>query len=65
MKVYHRDQLEVTIHEGKKWIIKRLFFKLGYYVTELSRTKIGNLRMDVKIGKWRFLTRKEVEELMK
>lgn len=65
IKVYHRDQLEVTIHEGKKWIIKRLFFKLGYYVRELSRTKIGNLRMDVKIGKWRFLNDKEVKELMK
>ena len=65
VKMYHRDQLEVTIHEGKKWIIKRLFFKLGYYVKELSRTKIGNLRMDVKIGKWRFLTNKEVLELMK
>lgn len=65
VKMYHRDQLEVTIHEGKKWIIKRMFFKLGYYVRELSRTKIGNLRLDVKIGKWRFLTRKEVDELMK
>jgi 23S rRNA pseudouridine2605 synthase len=65
IKIYHRDQLEVTIHEGKKWIIKRMFFKLGYYVTELSRTKIGNLRMNVKIGKWRFLTNKEVAELMK
>jgi len=65
VKIYHRDQLEVTIHEGKKWIIKRLFFKLGYYVKELSRTKIGNLRMDVKIGKWRFLTNKEVQDLMK
>jgi 23S rRNA pseudouridine2605 synthase len=65
VKMYHRDQLEVTIHEGKKWIIKRLFFKLGYYVKELSRTKIGNLRMDVKIGKWRFLTNKEVQDLMK
>ena len=65
VKLYHRDQLEVTIHEGKKWIIKRMFFKLGYYVTELSRTKIGNLRMDVKIGKWRFLTRREIEGLMK
>lgn len=65
VKIYHRDQLEVTIHEGKKWIIKRLFFKLGYYVKELSRTKIGNLRLDVKIGKWRFLTNKEVQELMK
>jgi 23S rRNA pseudouridine2605 synthase len=65
IKIYHRDQLEVTIHEGKKWIIKRLFFKLGYYVKDLSRTKIGNLKMDVKIGKWRFLTNKEVQELMK
>ena len=65
LKMYHRDQLEVTIHEGKKWIIKRMFFKLGYYVTELSRVKIGNLRLDVKIGKWRFLTKKEVDELMR
>ncbi|MGV8141354.1 MAG: pseudouridine synthase [Candidatus Woesearchaeota archaeon] len=65
VKMYHRDQLEVTIHEGKKWIIKRMFFKIGYYVKELSRTKIGNLRMDVKIGKWRFLNEREVRELMK
>ena len=65
VKMYHRDQLEVTIHEGKKWIVKRMFFKLGYYVKELSRTRIGNLKMDVKIGKWRFLTNKEVQELMK
>ena len=65
VKIYHRDQLEVTIHEGKKWIIKRMFFKLGYYVKELSRTKIGGLKMDVKIGKWRYLTNKEVQDLMK
>jgi 23S rRNA pseudouridine2605 synthase len=65
VKMYHRDQLEVTIHEGKKWIIKRMFFKLGYYVKELSRTKIGNLRMNVKIGKWRFLNEREVRELMR
>jgi 23S rRNA pseudouridine2605 synthase len=65
VKIYHRDQLEVTIHEGKKWIIKRMFFKLGYYVKELSRTRIGNLKMDVKIGKWRYLTNTEVQALMK
>jgi len=65
VKVYHRDQLEITIHEGKKWIIKRMLYKLGYYVKELSRTRIGNLKLDVKIGKWRFLTKKEVDELMR
>lgn len=65
VKVYQKDQIEITIHEGKKHIIKRLFFKLGYFVKELARVKIGNLRMDVKIGKWRYLTKKEVADLMK
>lgn len=65
IKQYHKDQIEITINEGKKHIIKRLFFKLGYYVKELSRTQIGNLRLNVKVGKWRFLTKKEVEDLMK
>lgn len=65
IKVYKKDQLEVTIHEGKKWIIKRMFFKLGYYVKELSRTRIGNLRLDVKMGKWRYLREKEIKDLMK
>ncbi|HYD04054.1 MAG TPA: pseudouridine synthase [Alphaproteobacteria bacterium] len=65
IKMYHRDQLEVTIHEGRKWILKRLFFKLGYYINELSRTRIGKLKLDVKLGKWRFLTKKEVDELMR
>jgi 23S rRNA pseudouridine2605 synthase len=65
IKMYSKDTLEITIHEGKKWILKRLFFKLGYYIEELSRTRIGNLRLDVKIGKWRYLTKREVDELMK
>ncbi|MGV8150471.1 MAG: pseudouridine synthase [Candidatus Woesearchaeota archaeon] len=65
IKMYQKDQVEVTIHEGKKHIIKRLFFKQGYYVTELSRVRIGKLKLDVKIGKWRYLKPKEVEELMR
>lgn len=65
VKIFQKDQIEITIKEGKKHVIKRLFFKLGYYVKELSRVKIGSLRMNVKIGKWRYLTKKEVEELIK
>jgi len=63
IKIYSPTNLEITIHEGKKWILKRLFFKLGYYVKELSRTRIGNLRLDVKVGKWRHLTAREVRIL--
>jgi len=65
IKVFQKDQIEVTIHEGKKHILKRLFFKQGYFIKELSRVKIGNLRMDVKVGKWRYLKQKEVDELMR
>jgi 23S rRNA pseudouridine2605 synthase len=65
IKKRSKDEIELTIHEGKKWVIKRMFFKLGYYVKELSRMKIGNLRLDVKVGKWRFLTKREVDELMR
>ena len=60
-----RDTLEITIHEGRKWIIKRMLFKLGYYVKELCRTQIGNVKLNVKTGKWRFLTEKEVKELIR
>jgi 23S rRNA pseudouridine2605 synthase len=65
IKVFQKDQIEVTIHEGKKHILKRLFFKQGYFIKELSRVKIGNLRMDVKVGKWRYLKPREIEELMR
>jgi 23S rRNA pseudouridine2605 synthase len=65
IKKYGPKNLELTIHEGKKWIIKRIFFKLGYYVEELSRTKIGNLKLNLKPSKWRYLRPKEVEDLMR
>jgi 23S rRNA pseudouridine2605 synthase len=60
-----KDRLEVIIHEGRKWIVKRMFFKLGYYVQELVRIKIDGLKLDVQPGKWRFLTKTEVEMLKK
>jgi len=41
--VKNANCIELTIHEGRKHIIKRVFFKLGYFVTDLFRTKIANL----------------------
>jgi len=64
IRMINKDSLELTIHEGKKHIIKRLFFKLGYYVKELSRIRIGTLKLDVKQGNWRFLKDKEVKDLL-
>lgn len=41
--VHNKNCVEITIHEGRKHIIKRVFFKLGYFVTDLFRTQIANL----------------------
>lgn len=56
--------VELTIHEGRNHIIKRLFEKLGYDVVKLTRTHYGNLGLGTLLsGEYRTLTKKEVNEL--
>lgn len=56
--------VEVTIHEGRNHIIRRLFEKLGYDVKKLTRISLGNLNIkDLKSGEYRMLTLKEVKSL--
>ncbi len=57
--------IEITIHEGRNKIVKRIFKKLGYYVKDLKRVAIGKLRLDVPEGKWRRLTEKDKEKIFK
>ncbi len=50
----------VKIHEGKKHIIKWVFRKLGYKVTQLKRLRIGNLKLNgLKPGKFKFIKKEE------
>ncbi|MBU1201863.1 MAG: rRNA pseudouridine synthase [Nanoarchaeota archaeon] len=56
--------LEISIHEGKKHIVKNIFKSLGYKVNYLERIKIGSLELkDVKPGRYRDLTKKEIEQV--
>ena len=58
--------LEIIIHEGRKRQIKRMFAKLGYSVTELKRVSEGSLDIGVlSEGRWRFLTKEEIEHAVK
>lgn len=60
----HDSLLEISIHEGKKRQIRRMFSFLGYQVLELKRTKIGILNMNgLPCGKYRYLTEQEVREI--
>lgn len=57
--------VEMTIHEGKNRIIKRLFDYYGYPVMRLIRVAIGNLTFDsLGTGEFRYLEVKEVRKLL-
>jgi 23S rRNA pseudouridine2605 synthase len=57
---------EVTLHEGRKRQVRKMFALLGYRVKELSRIRQGFLTLgDLKPGEWRLLTQEEVKRLRK
>jgi 23S rRNA pseudouridine2605 synthase len=57
--------LTVLLREGMNREIRRVFARFGYKVIELRRTRIGHLTpRGIKIGKWRELTRSEVDDLV-
>jgi 23S rRNA pseudouridine2605 synthase len=64
VKKFDRKFLEITIHEGKNQIIKRMVRKLGLKVSSLTRASIGRLTLGkLKMGEYRELTKKEIEKI--
>ncbi|WP_433349638.1 pseudouridine synthase [Micromonospora sp. CA-111912] len=59
-------QVELTLHEGRKHIVRRLFDEVGHPVARLVRTAIGPIRLgDLRAGRTRRLTNAEVAALFK
>ena len=60
------SRLEITIHEGKNRQVRRMCEVIDKKVLALHRSKIGNIGVkDLKLGEFRYLTNKEVQELLK
>ena len=56
--------LKMTLVEGRNRQIRKMCEKVGLEVKRLSRVSIGNLKLDgLSVGKWRFLTDKEIAYL--
>ncbi|MBI3034418.1 rRNA pseudouridine synthase [Candidatus Woesearchaeota archaeon] len=56
--------VEITIHEGRHKIVKRMFREVGNYVVSLVRVRIGNVSLgSLKPGSFRHLTEREVNGL--
>ena len=60
------SRIQIIIHEGKNRQVRKMCEAVGKKVVALHRSKIGNIDVkDLKIGTWRYLTKKEVDMLMK
>ncbi len=57
-------RIKLVIHEGRKHILRKVFWQLGYKILRLKRTRIANLELqNVKQGTWRFLSNQELRSL--
>ncbi len=56
-----KSTLRIILKEGKKREIRRMFGSLGRHVLTLQRVRIGNIMLGkLEVGKYRFLTEKEI-----
>ncbi|HWB67546.1 MAG TPA: pseudouridine synthase [Mycobacteriales bacterium] len=59
-----RSVVELSIHEGRKHVVRRAMEALDHPVTRLVRVAVGPIRLgDLKPGKRRHLQRQEVQSL--
>ena len=65
-KILSPTWLEVTIHEGRYHIIRRLMEAVGVEVVRLIRTRFGPILLgDILEGRWRDLNEVELSNLQK
>ena len=65
VKTYPPFNYSITIHEGRKRQIHRMFDKLGHRVLALKRIRVGGLSLKtLKEGEARELTAQETEQLL-
>ena len=54
------------IQEGRNRQVRKMCEAISKKVLALHRAKIGNIGVkDLKLGKWRYLTKEEVRQILK
>jgi len=59
----HKKQFRIILTQGLNRQIRRMCEYLGYRVVKLKRIRIMNIELNVGVGKYRDLTKKELSEL--
>ena len=64
VRIHEPILIEVSIHEGKNRIVRRMLQELGFKVLGLERIKIGKLNLgDLRLGRYRKLSQKELQDV--
>ena len=63
VKQTHKNQFRIILTQGLNRQIRRMCEHLNYRVTELKRVRIMNVKLDIKVGKWRYLRPEELKIL--
>lgn len=59
-----KDELKITIHEGKNRQVRKMCAAVGLNVTHLRRIKVGNLELgNLRLGKYKVLKSYEIKNL--
>lgn len=61
----HKQEFRIILTQGLNRQIRRMCEYLDYRVVKLKRVRIMNVTLDVGIGKWRHLTKKELTQINK
>jgi 23S rRNA pseudouridine2605 synthase len=63
-QVGSRVMVELSLHEGRKHVVRRLMAEVGHPVTRLVRTDVGPISLgNLKPGKQRKLSQQEIGAL--
>lgn len=60
-----RNRFNIVLTQGLNRQIRRMCEYLDYKVTKLRRVRIMNIKLDLPVGKWRYLTDSEMAEVHK
>ena len=63
IKQTHKNQFRIILTQGLNRQIRRMCEYLGYRVRSLKRVRIMNVKLDLKVGKWRYLKPDELNTL--
>ena len=57
------NKFKIVLTQGLNRQIRRMCNALGYRVTKLKRIRVMDIKLDTKVGEYRFLNESEVKQL--